>query len=201
MTHAPVNAELFLVRHGETEWNTQNRMQGHLDSELTERGRTQARRNGERLRTLLDGRPFRMVASPLGRCRTTANLIADELGIESSRIAYDDRLKEHGYGEWEGKTHAHARVADAERYAAREADRWNVHAPGGESYASVASRLSAWLAEIQAEETILIVSHGCAGRILRAIYAGLETHEIDSLPQAHDHIYHLTQRRVTTLER
>ena len=199
MTNAPQSARLYLLRHGETEWNTQGRMQGHLDSELTSRGREQAERNGERLRQLLDGRSFRMVASPLGRCRVTAGLVAGQLGMASSRIEYDERLKEHGYGEWEGQTHAHVQVADAERYAARNADRWGVEVPGGESYALVAARLGTWLAEVRADETVVVVSHGCAGRILRTIYAGLERHEADALHQAHDHIYYLTQHRIETL--
>ena len=70
---------IYLVRHGETEWNRIGRMQGHLDAPLTMRGEAQARAVGETLCELgVDG--FHMVASPLGRTRATAAIIAQALG-------------------------------------------------------------------------------------------------------------------------
>ena len=68
---------IYLLRHGETEWNRAGRIQGHRDSPLTDRGRTQARATGERLRRLIADWPdFRLIASSLGRCRETAGLVA-----------------------------------------------------------------------------------------------------------------------------
>ena len=86
--------KIYLVRHGETEWNRAGRMQGHLDAPLTMRGEAQARAVGETLRELGVG-GFSMVASPLGRTRATAAIIArarlvDGAGRLTSRYGFLD---------------------------------------------------------------------------------------------------------------
>ena len=91
---------LLILRHGETEWNRAGRMQGALDSPLTETGRAQARRQGVILRAFgIEG--WRWVASPQGRAAQTAAIAAQGLDLE---IATDDRLKEIGIGDWTGAT-------------------------------------------------------------------------------------------------
>lgn len=84
---------IYLVRHGETEWNRAGRMQGQLDSPLTERGQAQARAVGETLAELTNGaNGLALVASPLGRTMATATIIAEAL--DSLNIATDARLME-----------------------------------------------------------------------------------------------------------
>ena len=126
--------KIFLLRHGETLWNTERRLQGHKNSILTRKGRGQARHNGSKLRNLIDSVPH-MVSSPLGRCRETAAIVAEEIGIAPSCIEYDDRVKELAYGRWEGQKMTDIEVEDADAFQARKADRWEVPAPEGESYA------------------------------------------------------------------
>ncbi len=87
-----MDAEIYLVRHGETEWNTQGRFQGGLDSPLTRNGREQARQFGLLLARVLDGsRNFAMHVSPLGRTCETAEIIRKYIPVAASR---EPRIRE-----------------------------------------------------------------------------------------------------------
>ena len=195
----PNTAAIYLLRHGETEWNRERRIQGHGDSALTARGRAQAQANGRRLKALIaDWQSFRVVASPLGRCQETARLVAAALGLAASRIELEPRLKEHGYGRWEGLTFDEAAAQDPALFRARDADRWGVTTPGGESYTMVAERVGAWLADVERDARLVVVSHGCAGRILRGLYAGVLRERIEQLGEAHTDIHRLADGRLTT---
>ena len=113
---------IYLIRHGETEWNRAGRMQGQLDSPLTERGQTQARAVGETLAELTGGGDgLAMVASPLGRTMATATLIAEALGAKD--IAADERLMEMSWGDWDGLTHPEIEARSPGELARRKAGR------------------------------------------------------------------------------
>ena len=190
---------IYLLRHGETKWNRAGRIQGHRDSPLTDRGRTQAWATGERLRRLIADWPdFRLIASSLGRCRETAGLVAGALGYDVGQIELEPRLREHGYGRWEGLTWDEAAAQDPDVTRARAVDRWGVNVPDGESYALVAARVSAWLADLPAGSRLVVVGHGCAGRILRGVYAGLARADIQGLPEAHTDIHRLSDGEIAT---
>jgi broad specificity phosphatase PhoE len=168
---------LYYIRHGETDWNALGKLQGTQDVPINERGRRQAADAGEILSGLLarDGRdkltiPF--VASPLGRARTTMELVRETLRLPPTAYAVDDRLREIGYGEWEGSTLAQAEARDAKLFAKRLADKWNVAAPGGESYAQVQMRVSAWYSDLTADT--VAVAHGGTARALM-VALGFET--------------------------
>ena len=94
---------LYLVRHGQTLWNTEARFQGQFDSPLTDLGRDQASRVGRALAAEIGVRsePIRAYVSPLGRTRATAGLIGQSLPM---RIIEETRLMEVHFGEWEGLT-------------------------------------------------------------------------------------------------
>ncbi len=189
--------KIFLIRHGETVWNTQQRLQGHKDSELTFNGRKQAHQNGINLRRVLGSAP-RIISSPLGRCRETAEIVATAMEFDVTRIEYDKRVMELSFGRWEGQKLTDIKLNDAVAFQMRQANRWDVAAPGGESYSLVAERLRSWLYDVE-EHSLILVSHGCAGRILRGIYANLEKEEIYSLDEPHDAIYQLGNNRVTRI--
>jgi broad specificity phosphatase PhoE len=168
---------LYYIRHGETDWNALGKLQGTQDVPINERGRAQAVQAGQILSDLRlrDGRdelslPF--VASPLGRARTTMELVRDTLGLPREAYAIDNRLREIGYGEWEGSTLTEAQARDPVLFARRLADKWTVAAPGGESYAQVEARVGAWYYELSADT--VAVAHGGTARALM-VALGFET--------------------------
>jgi broad specificity phosphatase PhoE len=152
---------LYLARHGETEWNRIGRWQGATDIPLSDVGRAQARLLADRLR---DRRIARVHASQLSRALETAQIIAARLGAPAPTA--DPRLRERGYGAFEGLT----REECAERFPGiweqYLADRRAVP-PGAEPQAEVAERIVAAMTEIAAEVegqsepgATLVISHG-----------------------------------------
>jgi broad specificity phosphatase PhoE len=160
---------IYYIRHGETEWNAQGRFQGSRDIPLNDLGRTQAVTSGGILAELLarDGRdpsslPF--VASPLGRARSTMELMRGKLRLPPDHYTIDDRLREIGYGQWEGLTLPEMQLHDAATFVSRNEDKWGVAAPCGESYASVTLRVREWFESLVADT--VAVAHGGTMRAL-----------------------------------
>lgn len=93
---------IYLLRHGQTRFNAEQRLQGRCNSDLTDKGEAQAIAMGRRLADeLVDPARWTVYASPLGRARQTALLVCEQLGLAADRIVWDDRLMELGMGEWE----------------------------------------------------------------------------------------------------
>ncbi|HVV42377.1 MAG TPA: histidine phosphatase family protein [Nitrobacter sp.] len=168
---------IYYVRHGETEWNADGRFQGSQDIPLNDLGRTQAVKAGGILADLFsrDGRdplalPF--VASPLGRARSTMELMRGAIELPPHGYAIDDRLREIGYGHWEGMTLPQMEVANPDVFALRQTDKWGVAPPGGESYASVTLRMRDWYDSLLGDT--VAVAHGGTARALM-VALGLET--------------------------
>ncbi len=168
---------IYYLRHGETDWNRTGRLQGTLDIPLNELGRRQAVQAGRILGLLLarnghDKNKLAFVASPLGRARTTMELARGELGLPPAEYGLDDRLREIGYGAWEGRTLAESETLDPELFARRQFDKWTVGAPGGETYASVQLRMRDWYDSLLVDT--VAVAHGGTARALM-VTLGLET--------------------------
>jgi probable phosphoglycerate mutase len=160
---------IFLIRHGQTEFNVQRRLQGRMDSPLTELGVEQARRMGEVLKAVA-GEPerWRVISSPLGRTLRTAEIVRETIGL-GCEIETDDRLMEIDVGGWEG---LNGEEIEAMTPGARSASGWLLTAPGGETWETASARVAAWLDEHDLADGSLrlVVSHGITGRILRALY-------------------------------
>jgi probable phosphoglycerate mutase len=163
---APV---IYYIRHGETAWNAQGRFQGSKDIPLNALGQKQAVVAGEILAGLLarDGHeaaslPY--VASPLGRARLTMELVRGALKLPAADYGMDDRLREIGYGHWEGLTLPEMELHDAATFASRSQDKWGIAAPSGESYASVTLRMREWFDSLLADT--VAVAHGGTMRAL-----------------------------------
>jgi broad specificity phosphatase PhoE len=183
---------IYLVRHGETEWNREGRVQGHLDSPLTPKGRDQARRAGLTLAALLDGEPpFRLLASPLGRAQASALLILEAFGPLVIETRTDDRLKEVSWGRWEGLTRAEIAVREPELWQWREADPWRHPPPGGESHAMLTERARSWLEDVAGLPRLIVVGHGAWGRALRGVYEGLSIADAMALDEPQDALFRL----------
>jgi probable phosphoglycerate mutase len=144
--------DLYLVRHGETDWNSERRIQGLTDIPLNTTGREQARRTG----LLLTRRPIaRVIASPLERARETGSIIARELGLAEPELRRE--FVERDYGAAEGLDFHEVDVRYPE----------GVDVPGRETREQVAARVVPALQRLAAEypgEAIVVVSHGGAIR-------------------------------------
>ena len=162
---------LYFLRHGQTDWNVEMRIQGQHDIPINETGRQQARTNGRNLAKLLDDPArFRYIASPLGRTRETMNLVRQELGLPSHGYETDDRLKEIHFGLWQTYTMDELKQTEPELVAAREADKFKFTPPLGESYAQVLARVRSWLPYVT--EDAVIVCHGGVLRMLEHHFNG-----------------------------
>ncbi|SDB28346.1 histidine phosphatase family protein [Bauldia litoralis] len=167
---------IVFLRHGETNWNVEGRLQGQRDISLNDNGRAQAKRNGEAIRAAVaDIADFDFVASPLERSRETMEIARLAMGLDPSAFHLDDRLREITFGDWEGFTLAELRATHPDLVAAREQDKWSFLPPGGESYEQLSERVQGWLATIS--RPTMAVSHGGVGRVLRRYL-----HDLD--PQA-----------------
>jgi len=182
---------IYLVRHGQTVFNAEGRLQGHVDSPLTERGRAQAVRFGETLRGLTArDAGWRIISSPLGRARATAEAIRSVLGW--GEIELEPRLIELSWGDWDGRLRSDLEACYPDAFGQSG---WQFRAPTGESYQSVHDRMADWLADLppDRERRIIAVSHGVAGRVLRAVYAGLSQADAVVQPVPQDALYRLSR--------
>lgn len=156
---------MFLVRHGQTDWNAEHRLQGQKDVPINEHGRQQAVRNGEKLRNLIDEPDaYRFVASPLGRTRETMEIIRSIMGLDPKDYETEPAFVEISFGDWEGHTLAELSVDNLALVKSRKVDKWRFQPPGGESYADLAERTIPAFTNLP-EKTVL-VSHGGTMRTL-----------------------------------
>lgn len=161
-------SRLLLIRHGETLWNQEGRIQGHTDVPLSERGREQARRVGAVLRA---EKPAAVVSSDLRRALETAELAAPP-GLQP--IA-EPRFREAYFGEWEGLTHPEMAERFPDAYPAWREDPLRCRPPKGETVEELVARCSRAAREIlarYADEAVALVLHG--GPIRALVVALLE---------------------------
>ena len=165
---------IYYIRHGETEWNALGRLQGVQDIPLNELGRKQSVQAGHILADLFrrngqSASSIGFVASPLGRARQTMELARGTLKLPLSGYAIDDRLREIGYGEWEGSTLAEMEAQAPDLFARRQLEKWTVSPPGGETYVSVQARMTDWYRGLTADT--VAVAHGGTARALMVALA------------------------------
>lgn len=190
---------IYLVRHGQTEFNAAGRIQGARDSALTELGVEQGRRLG-RLLGALAPPDARIIASPLGRTQHTASLIREETRL-ASEIASDARLAEISLGDWDGMLKDDIRAVAPDYDAGERRWDWFFSAPGGDSYEAMTARLGAWLEDARAlSGTTIAVSHGVAGRILRGLFLDLPRDEALMLDIPQDAAFRLYAGRIERIE-
>jgi broad specificity phosphatase PhoE len=188
---------IWLVRHGQTEMNRVGRFQGRLDSPLTELGETQARRVGARLQRLAAevGGDWVIDASPLGRTRRTAALIAEVTGLA---VRHDARLAEVDFGPWEGLTRDQI---VALRPDLAEAKAFFLRCPEGESFEALSGRVRSWMDEAAAApEHRIAVTHAGVGRMMRGVCLGMTLDEIRALDTPQDVVFRLADGAVERFE-
>jgi probable phosphoglycerate mutase len=183
-----VTPTIVFLRHGETDWNVEGRLQGQRDVPLNDNGRAQARRNGATLKRLVPGiAAFDFVASPLSRARETMEIVRQALGLAPGGYRTDDRLREATFGRWEGLTTEEIRAREPSQLAAREGNKWGIAPPGGESYERLATRVRPWLRDLAA--ATVVVAHGGIGRVLWIELVGLDPAQAVSIVVPHDRVF------------
>jgi len=183
---------IYLVRHGETEWNREGRRQGRSDSPLTLRGRAQAVAVARRLRPLLEqAERIAIECSPLGRAHVTARILLRQLRLPEHTLRRAPLLAELDHGAWEGLTAAEIEQRFPGELASRARDKWSYAMPGGESYAEVHQRAARWLAEREPGETVIAVTHEMLSRALRGAYTRQSPREMLSLVHPHERVFRL----------
>ncbi|MDF2563227.1 MAG: hypothetical protein K0R99_4673 [Microbacterium sp.] len=183
--HVP--ERLLLARHGQTVWNIEHRLQGQLDSPLTDEGIAQAQAIADRL----EGAGMLTVcSSPLGRAMQTATIIAERLGSDLIEVP---ELAEVDHGALAGMTWDEIDAAYPTAREERAANRYGWAFPGGESYAQARSRARKALSSCgwASEGTPLLVSHEMIGRMLRAELRGLDASAALGLRHPHGVVFEI----------
>ncbi|EGQ8116839.1 histidine phosphatase family protein [Vibrio parahaemolyticus] len=185
---------IFVLRHGETEFNADKKLQGHCNSSLTSKGCDQARRVGTTLKQYVENRPFRVYSSTLGRALQTSQIVCEELNYSYENLNKEPRLKEFSLGEWEQRTIPSLEQEIPNLLAQND---WYLQAPNCETYESVRERLSSWLSDVTHDEDIVVVSHGLTGIVLRGLLLGMDYTQVwqQDLPQ--DAFFIIEDGRIT----
>ena len=166
---------IYFLRHGETDWNAEGRMQGQLEVPINAKGRGQAVRNGRVLRERIgDGGGFDFVASPMLRTRQTMEIVRAEMGLLVTCYRTDDRLREIHKGDWQSLLRPEICARFPGEVAVYDAGRWTYRPPGegAESFAALYARVCDWLAGVTRDT--VVVSHGGPMRCLRRHVLGLD---------------------------
>ncbi len=181
--------QLFIFRHGETEWNVQERMQGRLDSPLTEQGRQQADRHGALVKAL--GGLERLWVSPLGRTTETAYVINSYAQAE---LIFSDALVERDCGAWGGMTIQQIKTRFPEQWAARDDNPYSHRPPGGENMQDMLQRVQEFLDELFADnaERIGLVTHGVMSKVILQYFLGLSEVEAARVRHPNGLVYRLS---------
>jgi probable phosphoglycerate mutase len=176
---------IYYVRHGLTQRNVEQRLQGRKDIPLNDQGRAQALHCGEILRQLLDrdaADPASIVyvSSPLIRARETMELMRSAVGLDPSRYEIEGRLAEISFGEWEGLTYGEILARDKALLNERERDKWEFLPPRGESYAQLTRRVEAWY--VRQNANTVVAAHAGTARALIAHLAIVPPEEAPHYP-------------------
>lgn len=182
MTNIP---PLYILRHGQTEWNASHRLQGRLDSNLTELGLSQALQQN----VLLESQNLeRFVAycSPQGRAFHTASIALRTL---VPAINTDVRLSEIRMGDWEGMCSTDLPVAFVADDSPQSTFSLYEKAPNGEGFRALRARCQSFLNDLS--QPAVIVTHGITSRMLRLVALGMDTDKIGDLPGGQGVVYYL----------
>jgi len=180
---------IYLLRHGQTRWNTEGRKQGQGNSPLTETGISQIQACAKKLAELIKGQDnIEIYVSPLKRTKETYQHIRAYLH-KPFQIFYEEALMELDYGQWEGLTNEQVDLRFPGERKRRNKDRWNYVIPGGESYAMVAHRVTDWMGKTIRGQTTIVITHEMVSRVIRGIYLGSSREEMLTLNHPHTSIF------------
>ena len=171
--------DLYLARHGQTDWNVGDRYQGTYDEPLNARGREQAIELAAAVPRSIE----QIVVSPLLRAQQTAVPVIEALGVPALT---HEAFRERGFGRWEGLTYAEARALDPELFDRGGIFSWDEQPPGAEPLRDLVARTGAGLrdlAERFPDKTVLLIVHGFVIRALRLQLEGLQPRKLWAQPR------------------
>jgi len=183
--------DLYILRHGQTEWNVAGRYQGRQDSPLTTLGLCQAAAQAKILGKALAGHMAPCFISPQGRAVKTAKIALADLGIQP---VLDSRLMEVNFGDWEGLTRSEI---DSEKRTGNADAHWHFSAPNGERMADMKNRVHGFLQSLQAPS--IVVTHGITSIVLRGLWLGYTEAAFMKLPHKQGCVYRLANGKETCL--
>jgi broad specificity phosphatase PhoE len=177
----PSRPKIYFIRHGETDWNLEGRLQGQKDIPLNDVGRVQAEEAARKLQGLVPHvEDLAYVASPMTRTCETMEILRKTLGLHPESYRLDERLVELTFGVWEGMTWKEVRKAEPALAALREQDKWHYAPPGGgESYAMLVDRIRPILDDLTRDT--VIVAHGGVARAFLSICCGVSSRQAASM--------------------
>lgn len=165
---------IYFIRHGETDWNREGRLQGQRDIPLNAVGRKQAAEVAFHLRDQIGDKvkSIPWLVSPMHRVRETCTIVRHTLGLPADAVTLEDRLIELSFGRWEGLTWKEVRKTDPSGAEVRKNNKWTCVPPGGESYGMLHERVRPVIDEIKAET--VVVAHGGVARAFLVELCGLD---------------------------
>lgn len=177
--------DFYFARHGETDWNREQRYQGSRDIPLNRTGQLQADANGILLRQLLeqdgvDPTTLNWFASPLSRASETMDRMRAAFDVELPPVIQDRRLIEISFGTLEGRLHSEIDREHARAPGERDESYWGFRPEGGENYGDVAARLLDFARELTHHS--VVVAHGGVLRVLRHLIEGTPRAEVLNWP-------------------
>lgn len=183
---------VYFVRHGQTDWNAENRLQGQADIELNALGREQATENGRKLAKLIpDPQAFDFVASPMKRTCATMERVRAAMGLDPHAYRTDPRLVEVNFGDWQGFTYAELEQQHPGISGERSLDKWDYlpSGEGAESYQMLYERIKPWFEEL--DRDTVCVTHGGVIRALFRLVEKISKEEAASLETPQDRVLRL----------
>lgn len=185
--------KVWFLRHGETEWNAEGRVQGQTESVLSARGTQHARQQAQLMAPILKANPP-CIVSPLKRTRQTA-----DIALGGRAYQTDDRLKEVFAGEWEGQLRSEIYKTLPEGITPQTPHlEFYAVAPGGEGFDRFQARVRDFVATLV--EPTVIVAHGLSGQLLRGELCGLDRSQMGQLTNRQGCVYVLENGVETVLE-
>jgi probable phosphoglycerate mutase len=191
---------VYFVRHGQTDWNAENRLQGQADIDLNALGREQANENGRTLAGLIpDPQDFDFVASPMKRTRETMERIRAAMGLDPYAYRTDPRLVEVNFGDWQGFTYAELEAEHPGISSKRSLDKWDYRPPGAaaESYQMLLERIEPWFEAL--DRNTVCVTHGGVMRTIFRLVEKVSKEEAASLETPQDKVLRLRDGRLEWL--
>ncbi len=188
--------KIFLLRHGETKWNHDSRMQGWSDTPLNELGKKQAKERAE----LLAGEKINAIySSDLSRAVETAEAVAIKHKL---KVIKRKEIREIYIGDFEGLCSAEAREKHTDFYGEREKKRFSLAYPGGESSNDLRKRVFKFVEEIKkkhANDTIVITAHNGSNKAIIGCLLGLKPKEYIALDSSNDSIWEIDLEKKTAV--